>query len=139
MTARIVLEADPSFDHRAAILAPLAAYNTERVGPGLWGTVALTVRDEQDAIVGGLWGHHGYGFLFIELLCAGPDRHAGIGTALMARAEAECRRLGLVGIWLDTWTFQAPDFYRRLGFTECGRIPCYPPGHDRVFFHKRLD
>jgi ribosomal protein S18 acetylase RimI-like enzyme len=57
----------------------------------------------------------------------------------MHAAEAEARRRGLTGIWLDTWTFQAPGFYRKLGFAEVGRIPNYPPGHDRIFFMKRLD
>jgi ribosomal protein S18 acetylase RimI-like enzyme len=56
----------------------------------------------------------------------------------MRLAEAEARRRGLLGIWLDTWTFQAPDFYPKLGFVECGRITEYPPGHDRIFFVKRF-
>ncbi len=34
---------------------------------------------------------------------------------------------------------QALGFYLKLGFTECGRITGYPPGHDRVFFVKRFD
>ena len=53
-------------------------------------------------------------------------------------AEAEARRRGLVGVWLDTFTFQAPGFYQRLGFVECGRITGYPPGHDRIFYVKRF-
>lgn len=56
----------------------------------------------------------------------------------MRDAEAEARRRGLSGIWLDTWTFQAPGFYQRLGFTECGRIRDDPPGHDRIFYVKRF-
>ena len=34
--------------------------------------------------------------------------------------------------------FQAPGFYQRLGFTECGRIRDDPPGHDRIFYVKRF-
>jgi ribosomal protein S18 acetylase RimI-like enzyme len=100
--------------------------------------LAITVRDASGGIVGGLWGRTGYGFLFIELLAAGPAAGTGMGTRLMAQAEAEARRRGLAGMWLDTWTFQAPGFYRKLGFAEIGRIPNYPPGHDRIFFMKRL-
>jgi hypothetical protein len=44
-----------------------------------------------------------------------------------------------VGIWLDTFDFQAPDFYRGHGFTEFGKLSDYPPGHQRYFFQKRLD
>ena len=57
----------------------------------------------------------------------------------MALAEDEARWLGLRGIWLDTFTFQAPGFYTKCGFKQFGRIPDHPPGHDRVFYVKRFD
>ncbi|MGH8409424.1 MAG: GNAT family N-acetyltransferase, partial [Pseudomonas sp.] len=45
---------------------------------------------------------------------------------------------GCAGIWLDTFSFQAPGFYRKLGFSEFGHIAEYPPGHTRHFFQKHL-
>ena len=47
--------------------------------------------------------------------------------------EKEC-----VGIWLDTFSFQAPAFYQKMGYSELGQIVDYPPGHRRHFFQKRL-
>ena len=132
------LEAEPDAGLRERILAPLVAHNTEAAGPGDRGLLAITVRDEQDEVVGGLWARIGYGYMFVELLALGPARGHGLGRQVMAMAEAEARARGLLGIWLDTWTFQAPGFYQRLGFTECGRITDYPPGHDRIFYLKRL-
>jgi GNAT superfamily N-acetyltransferase len=132
------LEAEPDPGMRAAILAPLVAHNEAQVPNGNWGLLALTVRDAGGAIVGGLWGRIGYGMLFVELLALGPARGRGLGRRLMRDAEAEARQRGLSGIWLDTWTFQAPGFYQRLGFTECGRIRDDPPGHDRIFYVKRF-
>lgn len=134
----ITLEADPDPSLRALILAPLDAHNQEMAGPGQWGLLVVTVRDAAGAVVGGLWGRTGYGFLFIELLALGPARQQGLGRRVMAEAEAEAKRRGLVGAWLDTWTFQAPGFYEKLGFSECGRIRDYPPGHDRIFYTKRF-
>ncbi len=134
-----VLESEPDAAIRAKILAPLAAHNSRAAGPADQGLLAITIRDAAGDIVGGLWGRTGYSFLFVELLAAGPAAGTGIGRRLMHAAEAEARRRGLTGIWLDTWTFQAPGFYRKLGFAEVGRIPNYPPGHDRIFFMKRLD
>ncbi len=132
------LEPEPIPALREHILAPLGRYNEEVVGPGHWSLFAITVRGEQDEIVGGLWGRMGYGFLFVELLATGPARGRGLGRRIMAMAEQEARDRGLLGMWLDTWTFQAPEFYLKLGFVECGRITDYPPGHDRVFFVKRF-
>ena len=134
----VVLEADPDPSLRAKILEPLSAHNDAAAGPGGWATLAVTVRDAAGEVVGGLWGRTGYGFVFVELLALGPARGGGLGREVMALAEAEARRRGLVGMWLDTWTFQAPGFYQKLGFTECGRITEYPPGHDRIFYVKRF-
>ncbi len=134
----ITVEADPDPSLRAKILEPLDRYNDAAAGPGRWGLLAVAVRGEDGAGVGGLWGRTGYGFLFVELLVLGPARGLGLGRKVMELAEAEAKRRGLLGIWLDTWTFQAPDFYPKLGFVECGRITEYPPGHDRIFYVKRF-
>jgi ribosomal protein S18 acetylase RimI-like enzyme len=56
----------------------------------------------------------------------------------MQRAEDLAREKDCVGIWLDTFSFQAPEFYKKLGFSECGEILDYPLGHKRHFFQKRL-
>ena len=134
----ITLETDPDDSLRAKILAPLVAHNEAAAGPGGWDLLVVTIRGEEGQVVGGLWGRGGYGFLLVELLALGPAKGRGLGREVMALAEAEAKRRGLVGMWLDTWTFQAPDFYRKLGFVECGRITDYPPGHDRIFYVKRF-
>lgn len=135
---RVALEEYPDPDLRARILEPLSAHNVAAAGPAEWGIVAVSVRGPDGAVAGGLWGRCGYGFLFVELLALGPARGTGLGRRVMQLAEEEARRRGLLGIWLDTWTFQAPDFYAKLGFVEFGRIGEYPPGHDRVFLVKRF-
>jgi ribosomal protein S18 acetylase RimI-like enzyme len=67
------------------------------------------------------------------------QRGNGLGTRLLATAEAEIRRRGCDRVTLDTHSFQAPDFYARLGYTECGRTPGYPNGYDHIHLVKRLD
>ena len=135
---RTELVHDPDPALRDRILAPLAAHNESVVGPGEWSVFAITVQDEGGAVVGGLWGRAGYGFLYVELFALGPAKGAGLGRTIMEQAEAEAKRRGLCGMWLYTWTFQAPGFYEHMGFAECGRIPDYPPGHDRIFYVKRF-
>jgi ribosomal protein S18 acetylase RimI-like enzyme len=134
----VCLESDPNTDIREKILKPLAAYNEACAGPGHWEVLAITVRNHQGEVVGGLWGRIGYNFLNIELLALGPAKDSGLGRRVMAVAETEALKRKLAGVWLDTWSFQAPEFYRKLGFEECGRIEEYPPGHQRIFFVKRF-
>ena len=135
----VVLENDPDPSIRQDILVPLVADNEIAGGPARAGLLVVTVRDASGAVAGGLWGRTGYDFLFIELLALGPAKGLGLGRQVMGIAEAEARRRELKGMWLDTWTFQAPDFYPKFGFRECGRITGYPPGHDRIFYVKRFD
>ena len=39
---------------------------------------------------------------------------------------------------LNTHSFQAPGFYARFGYAECGRTPGYPHGHDQIHLVKIL-
>ena len=90
-------------------------------------------------MLGGLWGRVSYDWLFVELLFV-PEaaRGADLGTALLAKAEEVARARGCVGIRLDTYSFQAPDFYRRLGFEIVGSFPDYPKGYSQIFLRKPL-
>lgn len=135
----VALETNPDPEIRQDILVPLIADNEAAGGPSQSELLAVTVRDPSGAVVGGLWGRTGYGFLFVELLALGPAKGHGLGRAVMELAEAEARRREMTGMWVDTFTFQAPGFYLKLGFWEYGRITGYPPGHDRIFFVKRFD
>jgi ribosomal protein S18 acetylase RimI-like enzyme len=90
--------------------------------------------------LGGLTARITQRWAFVHLLAVAPHaRGQRLGTRLMQALEDEARRRGLLGIWLDTYSFQAPGFYAKLGFQEVGRIPDYPPGHARIFLAKRLD
>ena len=131
---------DVTAEEREAILKPLRAYNLSHTGDMAFETVGIFLRDPAtQEVVGGLYGKISHGWLFIELLSI-PDqmRTQGTGTRLMRAAEDLARQRGCVGIWLDTFSFQAPGFYRKLGFSEVGHIADYPPGHQRYFFQKRL-
>jgi len=139
MNLRIELTQNPTEEQRTAILAPLRAHNVAKAGPSTWEPIALLVRNENDEILGGLYGHTFYRWLFIELLAVPEQgRGQGIGTKLMRMAEDFAREKDCVGIWLDTFSFQAPAFYRKVGYSECGEIVDYPLGHKRHFFQKRL-
>ncbi|MGE8187494.1 GNAT family N-acetyltransferase [Pseudomonas sp. NPDC086278] len=139
MTLRIERSQDPTQEEREAILAPLRAYNAAQAGPGNPQPLALLVRDDNGEILGGLYGRFFYQWLFIELLSVPEQaRGLGMGSQLMQMAEDLAREKECVGIWLDTFDFQAPEFYKKLGYSELGQITDYPPGHQRFFFQKRL-
>ncbi|MCA9909224.1 MAG: GNAT family N-acetyltransferase, partial [Anaerolineae bacterium] len=51
---------------------------------------------------------------------------------------AEALRRGCNYAHVDTLDFQAPDFYRQLGYTVWGQLDDLPPGHTRYFMRKTL-
>lgn len=125
---------------RAAVLDGLSRYNDrflpkdrERI------PYALSVRDDEGRIVGGLVGEQRLDWLYIDLLWVDDgQRKQGWGVQLLAEAEAHARARGLTHMHLYTWNFQAPDFYRAQGFREFGRLDNHPAGRTMYFFVKEL-
>lgn len=124
---------------RKAVLAPLVEYNASQAGPSQGRPIVVLVKDPTGAIVGGLWGHTGYEWLFTQLLVVPAAlRGRGVGTEIMQLAEREAVQRGCHSAWLDTFEFQARGFYEGLGYECFGELPNYPTGFARFFMKKAL-
>ena len=135
---QIEVTAAPSVADREVILAGLLAFI--RAEADVVATpLAILVRNESGTVVGGLTGRTVAAWLFVELLWLPEElRGTGLGTRVMMAAEAEAVRRGCTGAHLDTYDFQAPDFYRKLGYEVFGSIEDHPPGHTRFWMRKRF-
>lgn len=138
MSFTIALVDAPDDTLRAAIAAPLLAFNAALAGPSGQRALVLVLRDDTRAVAGGLWGATGHGWLYTQMLIV-PEgaRGQGLGAQLMQRAETEAIARGCHGAWVDT-QFGARGFYERQGYTTFGELPDYPPGFCRTFLFKRL-
>ena len=133
----VTAKADP--DARDAILSGLLGFNEEQAGPVRLLPLNVLLRDNEGKAVGGLWGETYFSWLFVGLFYIPPAlRLRGLGSRLLNAAEAEARKRGCIGAWLDTFAFQAPGFYERLGYERFARLDDFPPGHSRIFFTKTL-
>lgn len=56
----------------------------------------------------------------------------------MREAEAEAGRRGCTDILVSSYSFQAPDFYKRPGYRETGRLNGVAGGHQDVYLQKTL-
>jgi len=136
----IVVAETASDSDRKAIVDALMAFNEKAGGPAHFQPLTILIKDPASSTtLGGLWGRTIYDWLFVELLVV-PERFRsrGLGSRLLAQAETIARERGCIGVWLDTYAFQAPDFYRKQGYTAFGTIEDHPRGHKRVFFQKRF-
>jgi ribosomal protein S18 acetylase RimI-like enzyme len=133
------IEDQPSFADREAIDNALEEFNRPYLHDPTFGRIALFVRDEDGAIVAGLDASHYAGWLYVNNLWIDPElRGIGIGRHLLGEAERLAAERGCHSVWLDTFSFQAPEFYRRLGYEVFGTLD-YPPDHRRYFLKKPLD
>ena len=136
----IMLTTDASVEVRDVILKNIHAANVKALGPMDMQMLRLVLQDAEGKPLGGMWGRTSYRWLYIELLAVPESlRGRGLGTELLKRAEAEARRRGCIGAWLDTFTAQSRRLYESCGFKVFGEIPDYPPGNTRVFMTKRWD
>ena len=139
MSVEILVTDAPDPAIRDVIERGLVAFNRAATGPTKLLPLGVVVNGPDGKPLGGLWGWSAWDWLYVQLLWL-PEklRGRGLGTELMRRAEAEARRRGCRGVWLDSFSFQAPDFYRRQGYEAFGTLDDYPQGHRRVFLKKTL-
>ena len=136
----LVVEDEPRLEEVAALDERLHRYNVSATGhdDGRW--LAIFVRDAAGAVVAGLHGWTWGGTAFIRTLWVRDDlRGHGLGVRLVTAAEREAVHRGCRVMHLDTHSYQAPGFYRRLGYEEIGALPGWPgEGSTRIFFRKAL-
>jgi ribosomal protein S18 acetylase RimI-like enzyme len=141
-TSRIEIEltASPEEGDIRVLSEGLERFNRASAVGGARLKIPIAVWMRRDGqVVGGAYGDTHYGWLYLSLLWVDEAlRRSGWGRRLVVEFEAEGVARGCHGAWVDTYGFQAPDFYQRLGYQEFGRLSEFPPGSARLFYWKPL-
>ncbi|MFC3746503.1 GNAT family N-acetyltransferase [Paenibacillus sp. GCM10012306] len=113
-------------EHQAYIENKMFEYNMLHFPDDLKGrceVVNLFLKDADNQIYGGLVGEICWNWLEIEYLFVNEElRKSGYGKALMLEAESLAREKKCEFIKVDTLSFQALDFYKKLGFEVYGTL-----------------
>ncbi|MCB0064516.1 MAG: GNAT family N-acetyltransferase, partial [Caldilineaceae bacterium] len=133
------VETRPSNQDLAYLEDQINRYNITHTGFDDYEPLAIFVRDGDGAIMAGISGFTWGGSCKINVLWVSePLRGQGVGAALIQAAEMEARRRSCQVIVLETHAFQAPEFYKKYGYTVAGFRPDYPVGYGDYFFYKQL-
>ena len=134
----VVIRDDTSDADTAALRDALHAFNAASTGYRDGRPLSCFLHDG-DVLVAGIDGYSWGGYARVDYLWVSEsERGQGLGSRLLAAAEAEARNRGCVTIVLDTHSFQAPDLYRSRGYTEIGVTVDTPVGYSQMFFQKTL-
>lgn len=121
-----------------ALVAGVRAHNFAHMGPERSQPLTIAARDADGALIGGVAGRTIYRQFLIDAAWVDErGRGTGLGRRLMALAEQEARSRGCLAAQVDTLAFQAPDFYRKLGFEVAGTVDGIAGSPARFFLLKR--
>lgn len=130
----------PTAEDLGVLSQGLRGFNESIFGPTQARSIAFYLRDAEGKLVGGVYGGYGiFKWLYIDTLWVSDElRGRGYGTRLMAAIENEAIKNNCTNAYLDTFSFQAPEFYKRLGYEIYGELNDFPAGHSRIFLRKKL-
>ena len=122
------------------LMRKLVAFNQDKVGSGMkWKVLALEMQGPKKELLGGLYGGTYWGWAYIELLWVDEKvRGTKVGESLVREAEKIAKQRGCHHGFLNTFSFQAPGFYKKLGYKVFGKISDFPKGHTRMWLSKAL-
>ncbi len=100
---------------------------------------SIYVKNKQQLIIGGalIWEYSNA--LYIDVLWVNDAyRGQGIGREILKKIENNVKNKGLAKLYVDTYSFQAEEFYEKQGFYHIARIDDYLLGFDRYFMRKDM-
>lgn len=136
---KITIDNHPDPQDVRTLMDQLVKYNNSQTEEDVYDPLAIWVRDTQNRIVAGLVGKTQWGWLYISHLWVAEDlRGQGYGRQLMLQAEEVAKQRNCCHVYLDTFSFQALNFYKSLDYQIFGVLEDFPPGHQRYFLRKNL-
>jgi GNAT superfamily N-acetyltransferase len=98
------------------------------------------IKNENGFVIAGInslvycWGMLHIDVLFIDENYRGQQ----LGSLLLSKVESEAKSMGASLSHLDTFDWQAKDFYLKAGYEIFGILDACPPGHKRYYMKKAL-
>ncbi len=133
----IAIDERPQAADQQVVVDGLRAFNAAVIGDSRERPISCFVRDAGGRVVGGLLGHVKWRWLYVARLWL-PEavRGQGVGRRLMGEIERYAWAHDCLGVYLDTFEYQALPFYRKLGYELYGTLDGYPPGYRQFYLRK---
>ena len=121
------------------IFEGLLEYNLERIEDKNPRDLGIYLPDETGRKIAGLIGSTHGNWLFVKYLWVSKElRGKQIGSKILIQAEETAKERGCKYSFLDTFSFQAPLFYKKHGYKEVFTLENYPVTGKHYYFTKSL-
>jgi ribosomal protein S18 acetylase RimI-like enzyme len=121
------------------IFQGLLEYNLARIEDKNPKDLGIYLQNEAGEKVAGLIGDTHGNWLSVNYLWVSEElRGQNVGSEILKQAEKTAIERGCKYVFLDTFSFQAPEFYKKYGYKEVFVIENYPVTGKRYYFTKNL-
>jgi GNAT superfamily N-acetyltransferase len=105
-----------------------------------WISLSHVLKDGKGQAIAGINATlYCWNIMYVDVLYVDPShRGKGYGKLLLENAESKARSLGGYMSHLDTFDWQAKDFYQHQGYEVFGILENCPPGHTRYYMKREL-
>ena len=139
MALRITVHSPASAEALAIVDSGLHEFNKQTRAVHDVKKLHVIATDDDGKVTGGAIGRSwGKCCELLELWVAPERRGRNEGTELLQAFEQEAKRRGCELVYLDTFSFQAPVFYGKLGYVEVLRTEGYSDGVVKITMQKQL-
>lgn len=140
MQYRIEIEENPKSETINQIRNRLISHNIEKSTISGSADLALKAYSNKGTLVGGMVAWQWGGCLEIEYLWVSENaREEKLGTELLKRLESLLSGHTHKTIITNTFSFQAPEFYVKNGFTITDEVVGYPDNVKKYFLKKTIN
>lgn len=127
-------------DEASFVRKKLIEFNSKNVPKGTYEEINLCLKDDNEKVIAGLNSVICWNWMEIDILWVEEEyRGQGLGKRLLVEAEQEARAKNCTFIKLNTFSFQAPEFYKKYGYEVMAIIQNAPLGSNHYYFKKDLN
>lgn len=133
------IQGEPSEEDRKVMVDGMLAHHASQGHPRVTEQYTVILRNEKKEVLGMAIGAFRWKGMRIETLWVDKSvRNNDWGTKLIQMLEDEARKRNCTVAYTDTYSWQAPAFYEKMGYKLYGKLD-YPKGHYLSYYSKNLE
>lgn len=135
---KVVVDYAPAEADNAVVREGITAFNESMLGERDK-VFSIFLKNDLGKVFGGIQAFLGTETVYIEILWVESNlQKQGYGTKLLDALEQEAIKNGCRFITVDSYDFQAKEFYLKKGYERIGELKDYWLGHSKIFLKKNL-